>query len=168
MDLNGWANVAEIFGTVTIVAGLAFGAVQLSEFRRQRLDAVAGELMRSFYDADFGAAIARLQRVDDGLTRDQLTTLGPEYLEAAIKSCLTFETFGLLVYRRIAPFDLTVELCGGLVQVHWRKLERYVMTTREDENHASFAEWFQWLAEVSARYKSNALPAYQRGKDWKP
>jgi hypothetical protein len=168
VDLAFWANVAEVLGTITIVGGLFFGLVQLREYRRQREETVAGELMRSFYDAHLADAVALLYPERDDLSESDLKALGPEYLQAAIKVAMTFETMGLLVYRRIAPFDLTLELVGGLVQVLWRKLGRYVRAERERQSHPAFAEWFEWLAVKSAEHKPHSIPAYERGADWRP
>jgi len=168
MDLTFWANVAEVAGTVTIAGGLVFGIVQVREFRRQRQDAVASEIMRSFYDSDLAEAVALLQPMPDGLSAAEWREMDPRYLAAVLKIAMTFETMGLLVYRRVAPYDLAVELAGGLVQVLWRKLERYVSEVRDEVAHPSFAEWFEWLARVAEKHKSEVEPAYLRGADWQP
>jgi hypothetical protein len=102
------------------------------------------------------------------LTAAEMRALGPKYATAILKIAMTFETMGLLVYRRVAPLDLTLELAGGLVQVLWRKLERYVREVREEQSHPSFGEWLEWLAMVAAKHKANVEPAYLRGADWKP
>jgi len=168
MDLSVWADIAELAGTVTIVAGLVFGYIQVREFRQQRHDAVASELMRSFYDSELSEAVALLQNLHDGLTAAEFRALDARYMTAALKVGMTFETIGLLVHHRIVPFELVLELTGGLVQVQWRKLERYVHDVREEQSHPAFAEWFEWLAMVAARYKPNSEPAYVRCSDWEP
>lgn len=168
MGLDFWADVAEVASTVTIVAGLVFGVVQMREYRRQRHDAVASELMRSFYDANLSEAVALVQPIADGLSAAEWRALDPKYLAAALKIAMTFETMGLLVYRRVAPYDLAVELAGGLVQVLWRKLERYVREVREEQSHPAFAEWFEWLACTASKRKSGLEPAYLRCADWEP
>jgi hypothetical protein len=168
VELSDWANIAELAGAITILGGLVFGAIQIREFRRQRTDAVTSELMRSFYDSELSEAVALLQPLADGLSAAEYRALGPAYLTATFKIAITFETMGLLVYRRIAAFDLVLELCGGLVQVQWRKLERYVNDTREDQAQPSFAEWFEWLAIMSQRHKHALAPAYLRAADWAP
>ena len=168
MDLGAWADIAEVASTVTIVGGLVFGVVQVREYRRQRQDAVASELMRSFYDSDLSDAVALLQPLPDGLSAVELRGLEPKYLAAVLKVAMTFETMGLLVYRRVAPFDLALDLAGGLVQMLWRKLGRYVNEVREEQSHPAFAEWFEWFAKVCERHKADVEPAYQRGANWNP
>jgi len=168
VDLNFWANLAQIVSLLTIVGGFWFGFVQLREFRQQRYDAVASELMRSFYDSQFAESVSLVQTLDDGLSVADVRKLGPQYLTAVLKVSMTFETMGLLVYRGIAPFDLTLELVGGLVQVLWRKLERYTRELRAEHAHPSYAEWFEWLAMTCARHKSSLAPAYERAAGWRP
>ena len=168
MDLSFWADLAEVAGTITIVGGLVFGLIQLREFRSQRYDAIASELMRSFYDSELSDAVALVQPLDDGLSAAELRALGQSYLTATLKIAMTFETMGLLVYRRVAPFDLVVELAGGLVQVMWRKLERYIREVRAEQAHPAFGEWFEWLAVMCQRHKGDASPARERGGDWRP
>ena len=46
-DLNTIANISEIVGGLAIVIGGIFAVVQLQEFREQRRQAVAVELLRS-------------------------------------------------------------------------------------------------------------------------
>jgi hypothetical protein len=168
MDLSVWADIAELAGTVTIVAGLVFGYIQVREYRQQRHDAAASELMRSFYDSELSEAVALLQTLEDGLSAAELRALDARYMTAALKVGMTFETIGLLVHDRIVPFELVLELTGGLVQVQWRKLERYVREVREEQSHPAFAEWFEWLAMIAARHKPKAEPAYVRCAGWEP
>ena len=168
MDLNFWADVAQIASLLTIIGGFWFGLVQLREFRQQRHDLIASELMRSFYDSQLAESVSLVQTLDDQLSVADVRRLGPQYLAAVLKVSMTFETMGLLVYRGIAPFDLTLELVGGLVQVLWRKLERYTRDLRAEQGHPSYAEWFEWLAMMCARHKSTLAPAYERAAEWQP
>ena len=52
IDLATLANIAEILGGLTIVAGAVFAVVQIREFRAQRREVVAVEMIRSFHDPD--------------------------------------------------------------------------------------------------------------------
>ncbi len=129
-DLSFYANIAEILGTLTIIGGGVFGAVQLLEFRGQRRDAVAVELMRSFYNPEFSRAVTLIRNLPDDISAEDLRARGPAPEEAALLICMMYETMGLLVYRRIASFGLAQELTGGLLEVLWRKLGVWVATIR--------------------------------------
>lgn len=168
MILQQAANIAEILGSITIVGGILFGLFQLREYRRQRLGAVAGELMRTFYSPDFGDAIALVRTLPDGISNAEIKKKDPEYEKAAVILCFTFETMGLLTYRRIAPYQLVQELTGGIIVVMWRKLSVWVTEVRLQQSQPNFAEWFQWLAEQSEKSKVNSEPAHVKYSNWKP
>ncbi len=167
-DLNFYANIAEIVGTLTIIGGGVFGAVQLLEFRGQRRDAVAVELMRSFYNPEFSRSVTLIRNLPDDTSADDLRARGPATEEAALLICMMYETMGLLVYRRIASFDLAQELTGGLLEVLWRKLGVWVATIRAEQSHPRFAEWFEWLAIQFAKPDNRSVPAHEAYRTWKP
>jgi len=50
LSLSTLANLAEIIGAGSIITGLTFGWFQLRLFRMQQRDAVAINLMQTFYD----------------------------------------------------------------------------------------------------------------------
>lgn len=167
-DLTFYANIAEIVGTLTIIGGGIFGAVQLLEFRGQRRDAVAVELMRSFYNPEFSRAVTLIRNLPDGISADELRARGPATEEAALLIAMMYETMGLLVYRRIASFGLAQELTGGLLEVLWRKLGGWVKAVRDEQSHPRFAEWFEWLAIQFAKPDNRGAPAYDVYRQWKP
>lgn len=168
MDLQTLANISEIAGTLTIVGGTIFGLAQLSEFRKQRQGAVAAELMRSFMSPELSRALSITRCFPDGVSAEELRQAGPEAEQAAILIATTFETMGLLVFERIAPFKLVEDLAGGIVVVMWRKLRPWLETIRVEQAQPSWAEWFQWLAQQFEREKVLQDPAYTRHRHWTP
>lgn len=168
MILEQAANIAEILGAITIIGGILFGLFQLREFRRQRLGSIAGELMRTFYSPDFGDAVALVRTLPDGISAAEVKRKDPEYAKAAVTLCMTFETMGLLTYKRIAPYQLVQELTGGIIVVMWRKLKVWVVEVRVEQSQPNFAEWFQWLAEQSEKSKINSEPAHLKYSGWNP
>ena len=168
MDLGTISSISQIIGTVTIVGGTVFGLVQLWEMKKQRRDAVAGELMRSFMDAHLADAITVLRGLPDGVSAEELRRAGPEAEKAAVLVCTTFETMGLLVFQRIAPFTFVTELAGGITVVMWHKLGPWLTQIRIEQSQPSWAEWFQWLAQQCERHKDQREPAYLKHVDWIP
>ena len=168
MDLETLANLSQIAGTVTILGGAVFGLMQLREFRIQRRDAIAAELMRGFMSPELSNAIVLIRALPDGVSAEELRARGPEVEYAAVLINMTFETMGLLVYRRIAPFPLVLELAGGIVVVSWRKLGAWMQQVRVEQAQPSWAEWFQWLAQQCEQRKSLVAPAHERCRDWQP
>lgn len=168
MNLETVSSISQIIGTATIVGGTVFGLVQLWELKKQRRDAVAGDLMRTFMDANLAEAIMLIRALPDGVSADELRSSGSETEKAAVLICTTFETMGLLVFQRIAPFALVVELAGGITVVMWRKLGPWLNQIRIEQSQPSWAEWFQWLAQQCEHHKRPDSPVYVEHADWKP
>jgi hypothetical protein len=168
VTLDEIANYADLIGAVTVMAGVIFGLIQLAEFRKQRRDMIASELMRTFYSVDLADAVTLIHTLPDHCPAADLRARGPQYERAAVIVCTSFETMGLLVHSRIADYDVVRSLCGGMVVVMWRKLDGWLDSVRAEQSQPSWAEWFQWLAQVSARHKDESRPAYVAYRDWQP
>ena len=169
-DLATLANIAEILGALTIVGGVVFAVVQIREFRTQRRQAVAVELIRSFHSPEFANSVNLIRELPDGVSAEELRSRGPEYERAAVMVSTTYETIALLVFRGMTSFSMARDLTGGLAIVMWRKLARWMDAIRAEQDQPSWAEWFQWLADQLAREgeQKEADPAYRRFAHWRP
>jgi hypothetical protein len=168
VTLEQLANYADILGALTVFGGVVFGLIQLSEFRKQRRDAIAAELMRTFYSIDLADAVTLIRTLPDHCPATEVRERGPQYERAAVVITTSFETMGLLVFSRIADFELVGRLAGGMVVVMWRKLGKWNEAVRLEQSQPSWAEWFQWLAELAVARKDETRPAYLAHKAWKP
>ena len=121
--------------------------------------------MNTFYNADLARAISLLHEIPDGASAEEIGGKGREYTEAALIVSTTFETMGLMVYKKLAPTDLVIELVGGIVVSMHRKLAAWLATLRDEQKQPSFAEWFEWLALVAHEHKEEDQPAYRPAKD---
>jgi hypothetical protein len=169
-DLATLANIAEILGALTIVGGVVFAVAQIREFRTQRREVVAVELIRSFHSPEFAHSVNLVLELPDGVSAEELRSRGPEYERAAVTVSTTYETIALLVFREMTSFSMARDLTGGLAIVMWRKLVRWTDSIRAEQDQPSWAEWFQWLADQLAREseQKEADPAYRRFADWRP
>ena len=77
MNLSTAANLAEIIGAVIVIGGLAFGVIQLQQFRLQRRSQAALEVARSFQDAEFSRALRLVLSMPRDLSADEVRELGP-------------------------------------------------------------------------------------------
>lgn len=168
MDLETVVDFSQIAAALTVIGGTVFAVLQLREFRRQRQDAVALDLMRAFMGAEFAEAMAIVTSLPDKLSADDLRQAGPGVEKAATLMCTTFEAMGVLVHRRIAPLPLVQDLIGGIIVVMWRRLQPWVAQLRVDQSNRSDSEWFQWLAEQLEQRRAQKIPAYERHRDWVP
>lgn len=168
MSLSTLANLAEIIGATSIVTGLIVGWIHIRHLRGQQRDAVAINLAQTFYSRDLATAISILQPLPDGLSLKELRDLGPEVEQAAITVCTSFETMGLLVFKRIAPLQLVLDLAGGIVSTMATKLRRWLQDLREEQSQPSWGEWFEWLGDQAITHKTNTGPAHIEHADWTP
>ena len=168
VNLQLVVDISQVVASITVIGGTFFGLAQLKEFRKQRQDTVAGDLMRSFMSAELTNAITIALNFSDGVKAEELRSKGPDAERAAVLIETTFETMGLLVFERIAPFSLVLSLAGGTIVLMWRKLGPWVAELREAQSNPSDGEWFQWLAEQCEHRKKSQTPAYIQHRGWLP
>lgn len=167
-SISYFADIAQIVGEVTVVFAILFGLFEISEYRKQRRDAVAAELMHTFYSPDLAHAIYVVRALPEDASADDIRRMGGEFEEAAILISMNFETMGLLVFERITPIELVEKLAGGVIVVMWRKLRPWLSQIRQEQSQPSWAEWFEWLAGQCERRKLGQEPAYRKYADWHP
>ena len=162
------ANLAQILGAVAVIAGIAFGFTQVRQFRQQRQDALAVELMRSIQDSEFTRSLRILMEIPDSTSAAEFQSLGPTVGEAAWALGAKYETLGYLVYRGIMPIDMLEELVGGVGVRLWYRIRPWVTAVREQQGQPLIHEWWQWLAErLEERGRPTAVPAYIRLSGWR-
>lgn len=169
-QLEYLANVADIFSGVVVIGGLIFGLLQLRHFEHERRQRVAFELVHSFQSPEFTRALRAIFRLKDSGGPTDFRAAGPEYEEAAFQVALTLENVGLMVYRRIAPLEMVLQLMRGSILTSWQILMPWVVALREETGRDSIGEWFEWIAEQADARSNDAgdRPAYEAYRDWKP
>jgi hypothetical protein len=168
LDLATIVDVSQVVAMFTVIAGTLFAVIQLREFRRQREEGVALDLMRAFMGSEFAAAMAIVTNLPDDLSADDLRNAGPEAERAATLLCTTFEAIGILVHRRITPLPLVQDLAGGFIGVTWRRLRPWIEHLRVEQSNSTDSEWFQWLAEQLERSPQRKALAHVEYRDWRP
>ena len=169
-DLETLANLAEVLGTLTIVGSVLFAVIQIRQYRQQLRETATLELMNRFQTPEFSHAFRVIRSLREGVTSSELNARNPETEEAAMFVCSVYETLGVLVFRRILPFQVVEDLTGGAIALCWRKLRGWIEEVRAETSNDRVFEWFQWLAERCAeqqQIESNSLPAYRAHQDWK-
>lgn len=82
----------------------------------------------------------------------------------------TFESLGILIYRREINISLVEDYCGGAIVLAGRRFKRYITEMQESSGRATYYEWFQWLYERFEERESTkpAVPAFVAHRDWRP
>lgn len=167
MDLQTLANLAQIIGATAVVTAIGFGLVQIRQFRVQRRDAAAAELVRSFQDTQFTQAFRLVTTLPLNATAEQLRAGGAAMEDAALSIGMRYESVGLLVFRGIMPLSIVGQLTGGVAIELWSKMRAWAAHVREEKSRPHFFEWFQWLVEqLEKRGRRDEPPAYTQHRNW--
>ncbi len=164
-----WSVVADVVNAAAVTIGVVFAASQLFDIRRQRKRDAMLALVRSFQSADFTTALRRVNSLPDGADRATIrSTLGADGEDQVFLVGLTWESLGVLVFRREITMDLIDDFFSGAIVLSWRKLHAYVEEDRSTLARETVWEWFQWLAErVAEREREvNPVPAHLAHRDW--
>ena len=166
MDLSTAANLINAFA---VTAGVIFAAVQIRHHRQlQRREAML-ELVRSFQNAEFTSALRRVNALPDGANRQQIRELlGPDGEDAVFLLGLTWESLGVLLFRREVTMDLMDDFFSGAILISWRRLHVFVEEDRGSTGRDTVWEWFQWLAErmMEREKTSPPVPAHIVHRQW--
>lgn len=81
----------------------------------------------------------------------------------------TFESLGILIYRREIDIQLVEDFFSGIIILSGRKLKKYVNEVRDKSTRQTYYEWNQWLYEQFEKRESKtpAIPSYVAFRDWK-
>ena len=167
MDIS---TIANLLNAVAVTAGVIFAAAQIKDYRRQRRRDAMLELVRSFQSPPFTRALHRINSLPDGADRQKIReVLGDEGEDDVFLVGLTWESLGVLAFRREVTLDLMGDFFSGAIVICWRKLHVFVEEDRRSLKRETVWEWFQWLAErmIEREKKSPPTPAHIAHRDWK-
>ena len=167
MDISTLAN---LINAIAVTAGVIFAAVQIRQYRQRRQRDAMLELVRSFQSPAFTAALRRVLSLPDGADAAKIReVLGPDGEDAVYLVSLTWESLGVLVFRRQITLDLVDDFFSGPLVISWRKLKVYSEEWRRTLNRETGNEWFHWLAERMLEREKTVppIPAYVAHRHWR-
>jgi len=167
MDISTLAN---LINAIAVTAGVIFAAVQIRQYRQRRQRDAMLELVRSFQSPAFTAAYRRVLSLPDGADAAKIReVLGPDGEDPVYLVSLTWESLGVLVYRRQVTLDLVDDFFSGPLVISWRKLKVYSEEWRRTLNRETGNEWFHWLAERMLEREKTVppIPAYVAHRHWR-
>lgn len=162
------AVVLQAIATATFVAGAIFTIAQLRLYRLAREREVAIEILRFMNTVEFARALRLMYDLEPGLSREELRRRCGADMAALDALMYSWESLGVLVFRRHLDLSLVDDFVSGSIILSWRKFERYVREERLAYGRVTLYEWFQWLAErmIEREKKSPAVPAYESHREW--
>ena len=160
----------QAIATATFVAGAIFTVGQLRLGRLAREREVALEIFRLLQTPDFVKALRLVYDLEPDLPRTEVEKRLGEDMNHVYAMMVSWESLGVLVYRRQLDLSLVEDFVSGSVLLSWRKLERYVVEERAARGRETLLEWFQWLAErmIERETKTPVVPAYRAHANWRP
>lgn len=162
--------VLQAIATATFVAGALFTVIQLRHYRMAREREVALTLLHFLQTPDFAKALRLMYDLEPGLSRVEIESRLGEDMNLVYSMMTTWESLGVLVFRRQLSLDLVDDFVSGSLILSWEKLQRYVAEERAHRGRETLLEWFQWLAERMQERESaiSVVPAYRAHADWRP
>ena len=164
-----FTTILSIISTTAILAGGIFAAIQLRQLNRQRARESALQLLQSFRTPEFLNAVNIVFDLPEGLSRKEIETRLGDKMTSVLVMFGTFESLGILVFRREMDIQLVEDFFSGNIILCGRKFTNYLVEVRKSGNRQTYYEWFQWLFEqVQKReLKTPAVPSYIAFRDWK-
>jgi len=167
MDLSTLAN---LINAIAVTAGVIFAAAQIRFYRQRRRRDAMLELVRSFQSPAFTSALRRVLSLPESADAQKIReVLGPDGEDAVYLVALTWESLGILVFRREVTLDLVDDFFSGPILLSWQKLKAYSEEWRRAQKRETFSEWFHWLAErmLEREKLTPPVPAYIAHRDWR-
>ena len=111
MDISTAAN---LINAIAVTAGVIFAAVQITQYRQRRHRDAMLELVRSFQSPAFTSALRQVLSLPDGANAEKIReVLGPDGEDAVYLVSLTWESLGILLFRREVTLDLIDDFFSG-------------------------------------------------------
>ncbi|WKK64749.1 hypothetical protein QZH61_09140 [Lutimonas zeaxanthinifaciens] len=139
----------------------------MRQFKTQRKDIAAVEIMRTMQDAQFTDSLHLINHSDHLNSVKEVYEQNPNLEKAIFAITTKFETLGFLVYKRVIPIEFVEQLVGGVCLSLWEKLNLFVIDYRNVNEQRLFLEWFEWLSFIlKERNRDKAKPALEKFKNW--
>ena len=162
--------IIELLTLAAVVIGLSFGAIELRQLRTAQEAQTILLLVETIKSREYVAATNLVLSLPNGLTASELRErLGDDGLQLTTQLILTYESLGVLVYRRDVSLEWVDEMFRMMILQTWDKLGPLAIESRESSGYRGYNEWVQWLAErLQELHEDQPEPAYEAYKDWKP
>jgi hypothetical protein len=164
-----FTTILSVISTSAIVAAGVFAGVQLRLYNKQRARESALQLVHSFRTPEFLSAVNIVFDLPEGLSKKELDDRLGDKLVYVLVVLGTFESLGILVFRREMEIQLVEDFFSGIIMLSGKKLGKYLVEVRQASNRQTYYEWFQWLYEQFEKreMKTPPVPSYVAFADWK-
>ena len=162
-------TILSLITTFSIFVGVIFALIQLRQSNKQRARESALQMLHSFQTPEFLNAVNIVFDLPEGLSKKEIDERLGEKLTSILVMFGTFESLGILVYKRDIDIRMVEDFFSGILILSGRKLKKYLEEIRTSSNRQTYYEWYQWLYEQVEKRESKtpAVPSYLAFRDWK-
>ena len=96
-----------------------------------------------FQTPEFVSALNIVFDLPEGLSKSDLEHRLGNKLTSILVMFGTFESLGILIFRREIDIKLAEDFWSGVIILAARKFQRYLAEMRESSNRGTYYEWFQ-------------------------
>jgi len=163
-------TAVDVLSGLAVIGGIAFAVIQLRQYQQSRRRELSLELLRAFQTPDFAKALRFVYGIPEGLSKAEIEEHAGDDMHLVYALMTTWESLGILVFRRELPLVLVEDFFSGPITISWRKLRTYVEDEREEQGRETIEEWFEWLADrLREREHAEApVPAHVEHARWQP
>ena len=163
-----FGTLLNLITTIFIVAAGVFALIQLRDLQKQRAREAALQMLHSFQTPEFLTAVNIVFELPEGLSKKEIEERLGDKITCLLLMFGTFESLGILVYRRDMDIRLVEDFLSGILILTARKLKNYLEEVRTLSNRQTYYEWCQWLFEQVEKRERNtpATPAYIAFRSW--
>jgi hypothetical protein len=160
--------IFQILESIAVIIGVGFAIVQFRQYRRDKHREAAIELLHSFQTPSFAEALHLVYHLPDGSSREEVESRLGEKFPLVYALMTTWESLGILVYRKEIDLSMVDDFFSGPITISWRKLKGHVLAERAMLERETIEEWFQWLAERLSEMESKVppVPAHIAHQHW--
>ena len=158
----------DFFTMIAVIIGLIYGGLELRSIRAtQERDSVL-ELYRTIQTPEYLRALQLLRNLPDTVTMAQAEQLPEEDWLLISHLRVTWESIGIMVYRKDVPLEWVDEFYRWAIITTWEKLGPMIIEDRERTGYQGMSEWVQWLAErlMERNEGREPTPAYDAYRNW--
>lgn len=159
----------QLIEALAVSAGVIFAIVQVRQFRRERERSSALEMLHSFQTPEFAKAIVLTYALPDGLSKEEIESRLGEDFHVAYAMTTTWESLGILVFRREVGLDVVSDFFSGPIILSWRKLGAHFRAERKASGRQTIGEWFEWLNDRLVEWEQETPPvaAHMEHRNWR-
>lgn len=161
-------TILNLISTTVVVAGAVLALLQLRHLAKERARESALQMLHSFQTPEFLTAVNIVFELPEGLSRTEIEDRLGEKITCVLTLMGTFESLGILVFRRDIDIGLVEDFFSGIIVLSGRKLKSYLTEMRKTSARETYYEWFQWLYEQFEKREARvpAVPSFVEFRDW--